>query len=84
MAMMMANRWSVRKAVEAERRRTDHVAEENRRLREDLNNMAHLNDCRDAMRRGRELERKSPANAAEQFARNFEGRRVQFKGVKSA
>ena len=84
MAMMMANRYSVKKAVEAERARADRIMEENRALRQDISDMTRANDCRDALRKGRELERRSPVSAAERFARNFEGKKVQFRGGKTA
>ena len=36
--------------------------------------------CMDAYRRGKEEGRLSPATAAEQFAKTFEDKRVQFRG----
>lgn len=78
-AMMLANAWSVRKAVERERGRGDWLREENRRLREEIASLSSARDCADAYRRGKEKGRADPMGDAERFARNFENRRVQFR-----
>lgn len=83
-ALMIANRWSVKKAVEHERGRSDALREENRRMREELLSFTHASDCRDAYHRGRQEGRNDPMTQAERFARNFEGRRVEFRGGKTA
>lgn len=83
-AMMLANAWSVRRAVERERRRCERIQEENRRLYAELRDMASSRDCADAFRRGKEKGRMEPANDAERFARNFEGRRAQFREQRGA
>lgn len=83
-ALMIANRYSVKKAVELERSRSDQLREENRRMRDELVNFTHASDCRDAYRRGRQEGREDPVNEAERFARQWEGKRVQFRGGKSA
>lgn len=83
-ALMIANRYSVRKAVENERSRSDQLREENRRMRDELMNFTHASDCRDAYRRGRQEGREDPVTKAEQFARQFEGRRVEFRGGRTA
>lgn len=83
-ALMIANRWSVKKAVEHERSRSDSLREENRRMREELINFTHASDCRDAYRRGRQEGREDPVTQAERFARSFEGRKVEFRGGKTA
>jgi hypothetical protein len=83
-ALMIANRYSVKKAVELERSRNDQLREENRRMRDELVNFTHASDCRDAYRRGRQEGREDPVNQAERFARQWEGKRVQFRGGKSA
>lgn len=83
-ALMIANRWSVKKAVEHERGRSDALREENRKMRDELMNLYHASDCRDAYHRGRQAGREDPVSNAERFARNFEGRKVEFRGGKSA
>lgn len=83
-ALMIANRWSVKKAVEHERSRSDALREENRRMRDELMSFTHASDCRDAYHRGRQDGRDDPMNQAERFARQWEGRRVTFKGGKTA
>ena len=83
-ALMLINRYSVRKAVEHERSRSDALRDENRRMRDELINFTHASDCRDAYRRGKREGREDPMTQAERFARNFEGRRVEFRGGKTA
>ncbi len=83
-AVMVLNRYSVKKAVEAERNRSDGLREENRRMRDELMNLNHASDCRDAYRRGKQEGREDPMTQAERFARNFEGRKVEFRGGRSA
>ena len=84
MAMMLANAWSVRKAVERERKRSDRLMLENARLQDELRDLMSSRDCADAYRRGKEKGRMDPVSDAERFARNFEGRRTQFRGQRSA
>lgn len=83
-ALMAANRWSIKKAVEIERSRGEEIRRENHRMRDELMNLTHASDCRDAYRRGRQEGREDPMTNAERFARNFEGRKVQFKGGRGA
>lgn len=83
-ALMIANRYSVRKAVDIERSRSDALREENRRMRDELMNLTRASDCRDAYRRGKREGREDPMSQAERFARNFEGRKVEFRGGKIA
>jgi hypothetical protein len=83
-ALMIANRLSVQKAVDAERARAEHLRSENRKMQEELMTINHASDCRDAYRRGRREGREDPVSNAERFARNFEGRRVQFREGRSA
>lgn len=81
LALMLANNWSVRRAVERERRRGEWARDENRRLREEIANLHSARDCADAFRHGKEKGRMDPMGDAERFARAFEGRRVQFRGA---
>ena len=83
-ALMMANRWSIKKAVEIERSRSEDIREENCRMREEMMNLTHHSDCRAAYEKGKREGRKDPVSNAERFARNFEGRNVQFRGGKMA
>lgn len=83
-AIMILNRWSVKKAVDAERSRSDALREENRRMRDELINFSHASDCRDAYHRGKQDGRKDPMTQTERFARNFEGKKVEFRGGRSA
>lgn len=43
-------------------------------LRAERDNVQHLSDCADAMRRGKEIGRYSPATQAEKFAKTFADR----------
>lgn len=70
----------VRKERDAEVR---HLREDNYRLRTDLDSFQRSSDCTDAYRRGFQKGRSDPMTQAEQFAKNFEGRNVQFR-TKSA
>ena len=72
----------VKVAVNRERDRADALREENMRLRNENNNLISARDCADAYRKGRQEGREDPMTRAEKFARNFEGRRVQFGGEK--
>ena len=81
-ALMAANRWSIKKAVETERGRSEEIRKENCRMRDELMSLTHASDCRDAYRRGKREGREDPVTQAERFARNFEGRKVEFRGGK--
>ena len=83
-AMMIANRYCIRKAVEIERSRNDALREENQKMRSELMNFTRARDCRDAYHRGKRDGREDPMSHAERFARNFENRKVEFRGGKSA
>lgn len=83
-ALMAYNRHSVQKAVDNERARSEQLRRENQMLREDLASLNRASDCRDAYRRGRQEGREDPVSNAERFARNFEGRKVEFRGGKTA
>ena len=73
--LMVLHYREVARAVNAERYKYQG------RLRE-LETERRTADCADAYRRGKKDGKYSPATAAEQFARTFEGKRVQFKGAK--
>lgn len=83
-ALMVINRHSVQKAVEAERSRGDQLRRENAQLRDDLSAMMQANDCRIARQRGFEDGRKSPLNQAERLVESFAGRNVSIRGRRSA
>ena len=70
----------VKVAVDRERSRADNLREENMRLRAENNNLISARECEDAYRKGKREGRKDPMTHAEQFARTFENRRVQFGG----
>lgn len=57
MILMMANRYSIRRAVENERARTDHERERVRALQAEINRLNNNNDCANAARIAREDER---------------------------
>lgn len=57
MLLMAANRYSVRRAVEAERTRTDNERERVRMLQAEINRLNNNNDCANAARIAREDER---------------------------
>lgn len=63
-----------------------HLRELNAQLRADSDIIQQTRDCADAFRRGKEVGRFGPATRAEQFAKTFEGKNVQFREhrVKSA
>lgn len=69
----------VTKAVNAERSSAQamirKLRRENEELRAEKDNVQHLSDCADALRKGKEIGRYSPATPAEQFAKTFDGRR---------
>lgn len=73
--LMVLHYREIAKAVNVERSKYQS------RLRE-LETERRAADCADAYRRGRNDGRYSPVTAAEQFAKTFEGRRAQFRGVK--
>lgn len=83
-ALMIANRYSVQKAVSEERKCSEALRSENRRMRDELMSFNHASDCRDAYQRGKQEGRADPVTRAEQFGHTWENRRVQFRGGKSA
>ena len=82
--LMAINRYSIRKAVDMERSRSENIRRENQMLHEDLSALMQANDCRMARRQGFEEGRKSPLNGAEQLVNSFGGRNVEIRGRKSA
>lgn len=83
-ALMIANRCSVKKAVDHERSRSDALRRENEKLREEISAMMWANDTRNARRRGFEEGRKSPLTQAEQLIDSFGGRNVEIRGRRTA
>ena len=73
--LMILHDYELRKAVNAERTKYQ------KRIQE-LETERRTTDCADAYRRGKIEGKYSPATKAEQFAKTFEDKRVQFREVK--
>lgn len=79
--LLVANRQSVIKAVEQEKRRSqaniERMKAENTRLLDELN----MRNYNSAYNQGIAEGRKSPMTEAERFAESFEGKRVSFRST---
>ena len=82
-SLLIFHQKTVEKAVAKVRNERDaevrRLREDNYRMRADLDSIQRSSDCTDAYRRGFQKGRSDPMTQAEKFAKNFEGRNVQFR-----
>lgn len=94
--LLILNRKSVEKALKQQKKQHDtelarvratrtSALRENAELKQEIDIMERTRDCNDAYRHGVQARKpQRDVSDAERFARTFEGKRAEFKGVKAA
>lgn len=86
--LLILHQKTVEKAVFKIRSERDtevrRLREDNYRLRSNLDSFQRSSECSDAYRRGIQKGRQDPMTQAELFAKNFEGRNVEFRGQRTS